>query len=78
MIAFSISSDDVKRIQVWKPREIKMRAFCCIPNFGVFKNMHICTFLLNLFKTKYCFVIQEVQLFKIVLSFKSLFYPKHY
>ena len=21
-----------------------MQAFCCIPNFGVFKNMHFCNF----------------------------------
>ena len=46
--------------------EIKMWAFCCIPNFGVFKNMHFCTFLLNLFKENYCFVIYEVQPFKMV------------
>ena len=22
---------------------LEARAFCCIPNFGVFKNMHFCT-----------------------------------
>ena len=49
MIAFSILSEDVKQIQVWKPTK-KIRAFCCIPDFGVFKNMHFCTFLLNLSK----------------------------
>ena len=36
--------------------------------------MHFCTVLLNLFSTNYCFVIHEVQPFKMVLStFKSLF-----
>ena len=45
-----------------------------LPNVGVFKNMHFCTFLLNLFKTNYCFVIHKVHpLVQMVLSFKSLF-----
>ena len=52
---------------------MKMWAFCCIPNFGDFKNMHFCTFLLNLFKENYCFVNHEVQPLKMALSVKSLF-----
>ena len=44
MIAFSILSEDMKQIQVWKPRK-KDTGF-----FGVFKNIHFCIFLLNFFK----------------------------
>ena len=58
-----------------------MWAFCCIPNFGVFKNMHFCTFLFNLFKKKYCFVIQEVQPITMVLNLKDYLkniYTRHY
>ena len=70
MMAFSSLSEDVKRIQVWKPRN-KDVGFLLHPKFSVFKNMHFCTFLLiiNLFRTNYCFVFHEVQPFKMVLSF---------
>ena len=81
MIAFNNLSEDVKRIQVWSP-DINMWSFCYIPNFGHFKNMHFCTILLNLLKTKYCCVINEVQPFKMVLSFKNVYlkmtYTRHY
>ena len=77
MIVFSISSEDVKRIQVWKPRN-KDVGFLLHPNFFFFfffffLNMCFCTFLLNLFETNNCSVIHEVQPFKMVLIFKSLF-----
>ena len=60
----------MKRIQ--GSSEIKMCAFCCIPNFGVFKSIQFCLCLLNLFKTNYCFAIHDVQPFRVVLSFESL------
>ena len=50
-----------------------MWAFCCIPNFGGFKNIHFCIFLLNLFKKKILVCIHKVQPFNMVLSFKRLF-----
>ena len=58
---------------------MEMWAFCCIPNSGVFKNMHFCTFLLNFFKTNYCFVAhkKKPQSFRIVSIFKSLFEKMH-
>ena len=68
MIAFSISSEDVKRIQAWKPRN-KDKGFLLHPKFWCFQKhafLHILTFFLS-FKTNYCLVIHEVQ------SLKSLF-----
>ena len=57
-------------------QEIKVWAFCCIPNSCVFNNMHFCTFILNLFKTNYCFVVHKNQPFRIVSIFKSLLEKK--
>ena len=68
MIAFSISSEDVIRIQVWKRRN-KDVGFLLHPKFWYFQKHAF----LHIFAESYCFVIQEVQPFKMVLSFKSLF-----
>ena len=63
----------MKRIHVWKLSN-KNVGFLLHPgpNFGVFKNIHFCTFLLILFRTNYCFFSHEVQPFKMVLSIKIL------
>ena len=72
---FSIPNEDVKHIQVWKPRnkDVLFFFFAASKILVFSKNMHFCKVLLNLFKTTYCFVIHEVQHFKIVLRFKNLF-----
>ena len=76
MFALSISSEDVKRIQVWKPRNIDVD-FLLHPKFWCFQKHVFLNILLNLSKTNYCFELHEVQPFKMVLrSFKSLF-EKH-
>ena len=72
MIAFSITNEDVKRIQVWKPRNKKV-GLLLHPKFRGFQNHTFLHILINLFKTNYCFVIHEVQPFKMASSFKSLF-----
>ena len=64
--------EDVKRIQVWKS-ENEGVGFLLHPKFVFFffsQNLHFCTFLLILFMTNYCLVIQKVQSFKIVILFK--------
>ena len=75
MIAFRISRYDVKRIQVWKPRN-KDVGFLLHPKFLCFQKHAFLHILLNCFKTNYRFVIHEVQPsvqpFKMVLNFKSL------
>ena len=72
MIAFSITSEDVKRIQAWEPRN-KDVGFLLHPKFWCFQKHAFLHILLNLFKTNNCFDIRKVKPFKMALSFKSLF-----
>ena len=68
MIALSISSEDVKGIQVWTPRN-KDAGFLLHPKNWCFQKhafLHIFTFF---FLEMYCFVIHDVQPFNRVLSF---------
>ena len=70
MIVFSISSEDVKQIHVYKPRN-KDVGFLLYPKFWCFQKHAFLHILLNLFKTNYCFVIHKVQPLKKILSFEE-------
>ena len=72
MIAFSISSEDVKRNQVWKPRN-KDVGFLLHPKFWCFQKHAFLYIFTQSFQGKLLLVIHEVQPFKMVVSVKSLF-----